>query len=228
MKDLVCIVADKQIGATLDALLLRRHALGIRAVEAEILVHPHHDSGCCTRPADLLRGYRQAAEHALIVLDHAWVGVPVASGAELEVLIEERLGQAGMADWAVPVVIEPELEAWVFSASPHVPELLGWKGPWSAFRQALEDGNLWRAADVKPADPKAAIEYVLSRTGKSRFGVSLPQACAEGETRRVVRIAPSCGSRSCSRAGFRLSWRVAVGRLPRRTTTWKASHRLPE
>ena len=131
MKDLVCVVADKQIAATLDELLLRRRALGIRPVEAEILVHPHHDPGCYTRPADLLRGYRQAAEHALIVLDHAWEGVPAASGAVLEALIDEKLEEAGMADWAVPVVIEPELEAWVFNASPHVADVLGWKPSWS-------------------------------------------------------------------------------------------------
>ena len=168
MKDLVCVVADKQIKATLEALLRRHHALGIRPVEAEILLHPHHDPGCYARPADLLRGYRQAAEHALIVLDHAWVGVPVTSGAELEALIEERLKHAGMAGWAVPVVIEPELEAWVFGTSPHVAEVLGWKGPWSAFRKALDERSLWRDADAKPADPKAAIEYVLSQTGKSR------------------------------------------------------------
>ena len=168
MKDLVSVVADKQIRATLEALLLRRRALGIGPVEAEILLHPNHDPGCYARPADLLRGYRQAAEHALIVLDHAWDGVPVTSGAELEALIEEKLEQAGMADWAVPVVIEPELEAWVFSNSPHVPEVLGWKGSWSAFRKALDEQNLWTAADAKPADPKAAIQYVLGRTGKSR------------------------------------------------------------
>ena len=51
MKDLVCVVADRQIAATLEELLLRRRALGIRPVEAEILVHPHHDPGCYARPA---------------------------------------------------------------------------------------------------------------------------------------------------------------------------------
>ena len=168
MKDLVCVVADKQIGATLEELLLRRHALGIRPVEVEILLHPNHDSGCYSRPRELLDGYRQAAEHALIVLDHAWEGVPAKSGAALEVLIDKKLEEAGMAGWAVPVVIEPELEAWVFSTSPHVPDVLGWKGSWSAFREALEQRNLWSAADAKPADPKAAIEYILGRTGKSR------------------------------------------------------------
>ena len=168
MKDLVCVVADKQIAATLEELLLRRRALGIRPVEAEILVHPHHDPGCYARPADLLRGYRHAAEHALIVLDHAWEGVPAASGAALEALIDEKLEEAGMADWAVPVVIDPELETWVFSASPHVPDVLGWKLSWSPIREALEERNPWAAADAKPADPKAAIEYILRRTGKSR------------------------------------------------------------
>ena len=168
MKDLVCVVADKQIKATIEGLLRRPRSLGIRRVDAEILVHPSHDSGCCQRPADLLLGYRQAAEHALIVLDHAWDGVPVASGAALEALIEARLEQADMAGWAVPVVIEPELETWVFSTSPYVPEVLGWKGPSSAFRQALQEQDLWAAGDAKPADPKAALEYVLSRTGKSR------------------------------------------------------------
>ena len=168
MKDLVCVVADRQIAATLEELLLRRRALGIRPVEAEILVHPHHDPGCYARPADLQRGYRQAAEHALIVLDHAWDGVPPGSGAALEALIDEKLEDAGMADWAVPVVIEPELEAWVFSASPHVPDVLGWKPSRSPLREALEERNLWAAADAKPADPKEAIKYILRRTGKSR------------------------------------------------------------
>ena len=104
----------------------------------------------------------------MIVLDHAWEGVPAASGAALEALIDEKLDEAGMADWAVPVVIEPELEAWVFSPSPHVPDVLGWKPSWSPIREALEERNLWVAADAKPTDPKAAIEYILGRTGKSR------------------------------------------------------------
>ena len=168
MKDLVCVVADKQIKATIEELLRRPLSLGIRPIQAELLVHPHHDPGCYARPADLLRGYRRAAEHGLIVLDHAWDGVPVTSGAELEALIAQKLDQAGMADWAVPVVIEPELEAWVFSTSPYVLDVLGWKGRWPAFRKALEERNLWTAADAKPADPKTAIEYVLGRTGKSR------------------------------------------------------------
>ena len=94
MKDLVCVVADKQIKATIEALLQRPGALGIRDVEAEVLLHPNHDPGCYDSPTDILRGYRQDAEHALIVLDHAWDGVPSESGPALEALIDEKLKQA--------------------------------------------------------------------------------------------------------------------------------------
>ena len=130
-------------------------------------MEPNHDPGCYERPTDLLRGYRQDAEHALLILDLAWDGVPAESGPDLEALIDEKLRQADMADWAVPLVIEPELEAWVFSTSPHVSIVLGWKGP-SSIRKTLEEQNLWKAEDSKPADPKAALEYILGRTGKSR------------------------------------------------------------
>ena len=167
MKDLVCVVADKQIKATIEGLLQRPRSLGIRDVEAAVLLHPNHDPGCYDRPADILHGYRRDAEHALIVLDHAWAGVPAESGPALEALIDEKLRQADMADWAVPLVVEPELEAWVFSTSPHVSRALGWKGP-SSIRKTLEEQNLWKAEDSKPADPKTALEYILARTGKSR------------------------------------------------------------
>ena len=167
MKNLVCVVADKQIKATIEALLQRPHALGIRDVEAEVLLHPNHDPGCYDRPTDLLRGYRHRAEHALLILDLEWDGVPAESGPELEALIDDKLSQADMADWAAPLVIEPELETWVFSTSPHVSTVLGWKGP-SSIRRTLQEQNLWTAEDAKPADPKAALEYILGRTGKSR------------------------------------------------------------
>ena len=168
MKDLVCLVADRQIEATISALLNRPHALGIRPITKEILRHPEKDSGCCTRPSELLRGYRSKVKRALVILDHAWDGVPAASGAELEILIEERLSREGMAGWAVPVVIEPELEAWVFNASPHVDRVLGWQGRSPELRSALETHGLWRPGDSKPADPKAALDWAVKTVGRRR------------------------------------------------------------
>ena len=168
MKDLVCLVADRQIEATISTLLDRPRALGIRPITKEILRHPESDPGCYERPTDLLRGYRNEVERALVVLDHAWKGVPATSGPELEILIEARLSREGMAGWAVPVVIEPELETWVFSASSHVDKVLGWQGRSPALREALETHRLWKPEDPKPADPKAALEWAVRQAGKRR------------------------------------------------------------
>ena len=184
MKDLVCLVADGQIGATISALLDRPRALGIRPISKEILRHPESDSGCYTRPTDLLRGYRNKAKHALIILDLAWKGVPETSGAKLELRIDERLGREGMAGWAVPVVIEPELEAWVFSASPHVDKVLGWQDRSPALREALETHNLWKPGDPKPIDPKPALNWAVKEVGKRRDTPIYRELAQKVSTRR--------------------------------------------
>lgn len=189
MMDLVCVAADKQIRAALSGLLERPRALGIRPITTEILLHPEHDPGCFHSPALILRGYRRAAEHALILLDHAWDGVPTTSGADLESRIDEKLGSAGMAGWPAPVVIDPELEAWVFGASPHVAEALGWTGP-APLRETLERRGFWEPDALKPANPKAALEYVLGSTGKGR-SASL-----------FRRLAQRAGTRSCRDRAF--------------------------
>ena len=160
MMDLVCLVADKSMEAAVSA-LLDRPALGIRQITKEVLVHQERDPGCCYYPMKVLSAYRYSAEHALIILDHDWDGVPRTSGEELESFIEDKLKREGMGGWAVPVVIEPELEAWVFSDSPHVDKVLGWTGRNPTLRKALEQQQLWRSQDLKPADPKAALEWAL-------------------------------------------------------------------
>ena len=166
--DLVCLVADRNMEATISGLLERPHALGIRPITREVPVHEERDPGCCHHPMKVLGPYRKNAEHALIVLDHAWEGVPAASGAELESWIEDnRLKREGLADWTVPVVIEPELEVWVFSDSPHVDKVLGWTDRNPGLRKALERQGLWSPGDPKPTDPKAAFEWTL-RTARKR------------------------------------------------------------
>ena len=115
--------------------------------------------------------------------------MPTASGADLESRIDEKLGSAGMADWAAPVVIDPELEAWVFGASPHVAEALGWTGA-ASLRETLERQGFWEPDALKPANPKAALEYVLGSTGKGR-SASL-----------FRRLAQRAGTRSCRDRAF--------------------------
>jgi hypothetical protein len=161
--DLVCVVADRSIEAAIEAVLRRHEALGIRPIEFEMLVHPERDPGCFREPAKLLGGYTERARHALVVLDRAWEGAPTEDAAELEQLLETELERIGHSEWAKAVVIEPELEAWVFSDSPHVATTLGWTGSASDLRLALEAEDLWACGRAKPDDPKRAMDWVLRR-----------------------------------------------------------------
>jgi hypothetical protein len=46
---------------------------------------------------------------------------------EIEDEVEEKLSRSGWEDRARCVVIDPELEVWVWSDSPEVDRCLGWK-----------------------------------------------------------------------------------------------------
>ena len=159
--DILCLVADKNMEAAISGLLSRPESLGIRAIECRLETHPRRDPGCFYEGAEFLRGQRSEAEHAVVVLDHAWAGVPANSAAELEALLEGRLASAGIGEWARAVVIEPELEAWVFGGSVHVVRALGWVDRRPALREALASRSLWPDDCAKPPDPKAAMEWAL-------------------------------------------------------------------
>ena len=184
--DLLCLVADKNMEAAVSGLLSRPRALGIRPIAPELLIHPEHDPGCFHDGVEFLRGLRARAEHALILLDLAWQGAPAESASELEGQLETSLARAGMKDWARAVVIEPELEVWVFGRSRHIPTALGWPESGEGFRSALTANGLWPAEDHKPPDPKAAMEWALRRVAIPRSSSIYRQLAAKVGTKKCT------------------------------------------
>lgn len=158
--DLLCLVADKNIAAAVRGLLSKPRRLGITRIDHDVIVHPERDPGCFHNGPEFLRGMRSQADHGLVVLDHAWSGVPTDSASELEGQLEHGLALVGLEGTVRAIVIEPEIEAWVFSGSSHVPKALGWKGRRS-MREALNEQDLWSSDQHKPADPKRAMEWAL-------------------------------------------------------------------
>lgn len=168
MKQLVCLVADKNMEATITGLLSRPQALGIRSIDYTVIVHPHRDPGCFNEAPEFLKIYRETHAHALVLLDRQWDGAPASTGEELQDLLREQLQRAGLSDWAEPIVIDPELEAWVFSDSPSVEKCLGWDDKRPPLRTWLQGKDLWPEQAVKPPDPKAAVERILYQVRKPR------------------------------------------------------------
>lgn len=167
MIDLVCLVADKNMEATITAVLERHQALGTRPIDALVLVHPQRDSACYHDPASILRGHARSARHAMVLFDRAWEGVPDRTAEQLETDVEARLRPLG-ADWARAVVIDPELEVWLFRRTPRFDDALGWRHRQPALQDRLASNGLWPLDASKPADPKRAIEWSLREARKPR------------------------------------------------------------
>lgn len=167
MIDLVCLVADQNMKAVVETLLTKHQALGIRPLRFEVVPHPQHDPGCYGSPTQLLSIYASQAHHGLVMLDRDWDGVPNKSAVQLESDVDTRL--VGLPKgWAKSVVIDPEIEVWLFTPSPRLDEALGWRGRQPDLRTQLASRQFWLESDAKPSNPKTAMKWALSQVGKQK------------------------------------------------------------
>lgn len=165
-KDLIVLVADRHQEHTVSTLLTRRtQSLGIQqmSIDVDILRHPEHDPGVFHKAGDFLSVFAQQYEHALVLIDAEWREDPL-SAEEIEEKIQGDLNRNGWEGRSAVVVIDPELEIWVWSTSPHVSRIVGMD------RRRIKDmghqRGYWQAGETKPSRPKELLEEVLHCTGK--------------------------------------------------------------
>jgi hypothetical protein len=167
-KDLILLAADKDMEFALKGVFSQIHSLRIRAIQYEPYIHPEHDPGCWLRGHEFLRPFVGQYKHALVVLDRDGCGQDEEDREVLERELEERLSVSGWGEDAAAIVIQPELEVWVWSDSPEVEQALGWNGKNPGLRQWLEKEGLWTDRSKKPQDPKKAVEQALRKVRKPR------------------------------------------------------------
>jgi len=210
MKDLVVLVADNQARAAIDALLTtRRAALGLRDVGFDIVVHSKRDPGCYQTSHDLLRSQVGRYARCLVVFDYEGCGRDHrATPAGVADQLMARLTANGWHDTdACVVVIDPELEAWVWSGSTHVARMVAGVETTEELLQLLEGGGFMAHGATKPARPKEAMEYVLRLANKPH------SASVFAELAKVVSLA------DCKDPAF--------GKLAAQLQTWFGVHGLP-
>lgn len=179
-KDLIVLVADKNMEFALHGILSRTKALAIQPVSYDIRRHPEKDSGCLKNGPEFLANFAQQYTHALLMFDHEGCGQEATSVDRMVQNLAEELVKA-WCDRAEVIVIEPELDIWVWSDSPHVGEILGWKDrtsirEWLQLQQQYK--SYWPNEKKKPLRPKEVLELTL-RTVKKPRSSSLYQALAE-------------------------------------------------
>ncbi|MGA2230622.1 MAG: hypothetical protein ABSH22_06955 [Tepidisphaeraceae bacterium] len=165
--DLILLVPGKDESAALDAMLARPKALGIRTVDYRVERHERRDAGCRLEAPAYLKSATSQYAHAIVIFDREGCG-STESRESLEADLERRLAESGWGDRAAVIVIDPELENWMWSDSPRVDEALGWHGKSPTLRQWLQSDGKLGEGESKPVRPKEAAEAAMRKVTKRR------------------------------------------------------------
>jgi hypothetical protein len=159
--DLVVLVADDDMAGVLSALLdQRQRALRVRDIDYGLMVHPGHDPALRTRAHEDLRGAQGRYRAAVVLLDREGSGAGRQGPEMVEAEIEARLRASGWPPGsAVAIVIDPELEAWVWGQTVPVARALGLSV--EELGQILMPFGVDETGKVR--QPKSALRAVLRR-----------------------------------------------------------------
>lgn len=199
--ELVVLVADESMEQAVRTLLEERSADG--GFRRPKLLLPYrgsrllvaagqNDPGVLRQAHELLRPFCRQCSHALVLFDRHGCGREQIGAARLENEVRTRLQVNGWGDRADVVVLDPELEAWIWNGAPSVDACLGWAGRDPPLRQWLADNGLWVVDEVKPEDPKTAYRRALREVGTRQSPVVF------GDLARQVPLAP-CWDRAFGR-----------------------------
>lgn len=167
--DIVIILPGKDDVEAFNSLLgSRHHSLGIATISFKLLNHPRNDPGVFHEAPAILRAFLNQTRHALAVLDHRGSGQEDVRPGELEEDLRQRLSDAGWGNRAQALVIEPELESWIWSASSHVSRELGWGDEMTELRAFLTMKGFWARGETKPHAPKKAYLEALRERRRVR------------------------------------------------------------
>jgi hypothetical protein len=159
--DLIILTADKNMKFAIEGLLNRPKDLNIRSIRAAYYIHPERDPGCLRRANTFLRPFINRFAHAIVVFDREGCGRQEEKRETLEGSVQQLLKQSGWENRASAIVIDPELENWVFSDSPEVDKSIGWAGKTPPLRIWLRAQGFLMEGQIKPPQPKEAMEAAL-------------------------------------------------------------------
>ena len=161
-KDLFVLTADLDIANAVRGLLTRPQSLAIAPPIFNIQRHPQRDGGCRANADAYLRPFRGSYRYALAVFDRHGCG-SACPRTKIQEEVEDRLAHNGWPGRAKAIVIDPEIEAWVWSDSPAVPATLGWPRG-AQLRGWLEAQGCWPQGCPKPPRPKKAMTMAMEKT----------------------------------------------------------------
>jgi hypothetical protein len=163
-KPLIIVTADKDAEYAIQELVRRPAALGIRPIDFDCFRHPRRDNGVLNEVHDFLRPFLQW-EYALVILDREGCGHEDEPRDVLEKAVEDRLSANGWPGRSRVVVLDPELEAWIWDGSYQVNRILNWPGGAESLKRWIGEQGFVGGGEFKPARPKEALDSALRHRG---------------------------------------------------------------
>ena len=164
MEDLGLIVADKNMEFTLKGIFSRPESLGIRSITFQINVHYGHDGGVRTNGPETLALLRSKFSHGIVMLDLEGSGAD-GDAASVERDLNDRL-KTTWGDRAKAIVIEPELDAWIWGSDNAIRQALGCSI--ADIRPRLREAGFEFQPNSKPTRPKEAFELLMRELREPR------------------------------------------------------------
>ncbi len=176
MKDLIVLVADKDMQFALQGGLERPESLGTRRVSFDFRQHPGRDGGARSSGAQVLALEKARFSHALWVLDHEGSGAGELDALALEFELDKQLKPA-WGGQAKAIVIAPELDIWMWGSDNKLAEVLKWPLQ-KSIRDWLRDQGFGFMENGKPQRPKEALEAVFRICRRPRSSAAYQQIAA--------------------------------------------------
>lgn len=188
--DLVIIVADKNMEAAINGILSRNKSLGIRQISHTIFPHYHRDPGCRLESHRLLESSTPKFQYAIVMFDREGCGAENIPREELENNVEVNLASSGWKGRSIALVLDPELEVWVWKNSPHVATAMGWEGKNPDLYAWLKENGYINEGEKVPNHPKEAMEAALRVVHKPR------------SSSIYLQLAKNVGLKNCTNPAF--------------------------
>jgi hypothetical protein len=156
MKDLVILVSDSDIEIGIKTLIEKRYnSLNIKQINFDIYKHPQRDPGVLKKAHEFLRPHISSYRYALVMFDYEGCGDEDKPIDELEAVVKERLENNGWERRCEVIILNPELEIWIWTESQQVAKVLN-IAP-RDLRDLIKDG--------KPKRPKEKMRECLRKSG---------------------------------------------------------------
>lgn len=188
--DLIILTADGNMQSAVEAILQRLVTRGALKVSFKIFSHLHHDPGCLRKAHTFLLPYTTNFKHSLVIFDRDGCGKESKSREELEAEVEHRLSINGWHDRSAAIVIDPELEVWLWTDSNELDQVLGWSGRQPDLRTWLVQKGFLASTSAKPADPKGAYKSAIRE-------VRMPKSPSH-----MIRLAQRVSLQRCTDSAF--------------------------